>query len=766
MMHFAYPLPWWLASLLAAAIAAAAFVEYRRPLTPLTRARRGALVALRVLVLAALVLFLFRPIIVLPPSGSRDAVVPILIDASRSMRLGDADGQSRLSRAAALVKNDLLPKLSPHFTVEIFSVGDGLAPSTVDALSADARRTDLAGALAAARERYRGQRLAGIVLVSDGGDTGSGGGSGHVVSGSRRTSQVGLKAARRSDSSAADMPVFAIGIGSPEGPHDREVLGIVAGDPRLDEATVDLHVTAVSNGFGRTPFSLRLLANGQPVDTRRIVPQADGSPIDQLFTVSPDQMNPTVYTAEVPSDASESVAENNARSVLVSPPGRKRRMLAIEGAPGFEHSFMARAWAADSGLEVDSVTRKGKNGDGLDTFFVQAGAGRSTALTAGFPSSREVLYGYDGIVIANVEGEFFTRAQLSMLAEFVSDRGGGLLVLGGRSFAQRSLAGTPLEEVLPVELNDRRGAVVHTVVSVESASALAAHNKLTLTPEGEMHPVMRIGATLEETRQKWSALPALAASVPLGGPRPGASVLAATTAPGGGVHPVVAVQRYGRGRSMVFAGEASWRWKMMVPAADRSYEFFWRQAARWLTSAAPDPVAITVPDAPEPGDAIAVDVDARDALFVGVPDAAVDLTVTAPGGDLQTVKPRRADGSAGHFTAALQPDRAGLYRIHAEARRGAAALGTADRWMYVGGGDREFADPRLNEGFLRRVARDSGGRYVRAADAGQVPGWLQAIVPQNGEPERRDLWHEPWAFALIVLLLSAEWMLRRRWGLR
>ena len=33
-------------------------------------------------------------------------------------------------------------------------------------------------------------------------------------------------------------------------------------------------------------------------------------------------------------------------------------------------------------------------------------------------------------------------------------------------------------------------------------------------------------------------------------------------------------------------------------------------------------------------------------------------------------------------------------------------------------------------------------------------------------PEHRDLWHEPWAFALIVLLLSAEWILRRRWGLR
>src|SRR4029077_2956766 len=100
------------------------------------------------------------------------------------------------------------------------------------------------------------------------------------------------------------------------------------------------------------------------------------------------------------------------------------------------------------------------------------------------------------------------------------------------------------------------------------------------------------------------------------------------------------------------------------------------------------------------------------------------------------------------------------------ARRGAATLGSADRWMYVGGFDREVGDPRVDEGLLRRVSRNFGGRYVRAADAGRVPGWLQTTTPQNAAPERRDLWHEPWAFAAIVVLLSAEWILRRRWGLR
>ncbi len=745
-MHFAQSIPWWLTIVVAAAVAAAAFLEYRRPLAPLTVVQRGVLVALRVLILASLVVVLLRPVAMLPPTGSRDAIVPVLVDASRSMRLNDADGRARIDRAADLLKRDLLPSLNRQFTTELFAVGDGIAPAAADRLSADARRTDLGGALAAIRDRYRGQRVAGIVLLSDGGDT------------------TGQGASRGPGKSGADgPPVYTVGLGSAEGLRDREVLGIHTGDPQLDHASVDLHVTAVSSGFGRAPFQVRVLANGQLLDTRRLVPQADGSPIDAVFTVSPNPQAATVYTAEIPADDGELVRENNARSVLVSPAGRKRRVLAIEGAPGFEHSFMTRALALDPGLEIDTVTRKGKNDQGQDTFFVQAAPGRSAALTGGFPASRDKLFAYDALVVANVEGDFFTRAQLSMMAEFVSDRGGGLLVLGGRSFTQRGLAGTPLEEVLPVELNDRRGALVRASYT---PADLQPHNKVTLTTEGQAHPIMRIAPTVEESRKAWMAMPALAAAAPLGGPRPGATVLAVSAAPDGSVHPLIAVQRYGRGRSMVFAGEASWRWKMMMASTDRSYEFFWRQATRWLSSQAPDPVEVTVPDAPEPGDAISVDVDARDTSFAAVPDATVDASWTPPGGQPQALKLRRADAASGRFTAAVRPMQPGLYRVHADARRGSTPLGSADRWMFVGGADREFTEPRLNEGWLRRAARDSGGRYVRAADAGRIAGWLRAAVPQNAAPERRDLWHEPWSFAIIVLLLSAEWILRRRWGLR
>ena len=78
-------------------------------------------------------------------------------------------------------------------------------------------------------------------------------------------------------------------------------------------------------------------------------------------------------------------------------------------------------------------------------------------LVGGFPKTREELFAYRAIILGSVEAASFTPEQLRMIADFVSKRGGGLLMLGGRrSFAEGGWGGTPVGEVLPVV--DRRRA--------------------------------------------------------------------------------------------------------------------------------------------------------------------------------------------------------------------------------------------------------------------------------------------------------------------
>lgn len=741
-MHFAAPFPLWLVVLAAAAVVWVAVLAYRRPLVPLPESRRLLLGALRALALAGLIVFLARPTILAPPTAASDLVVPVLVDVSRSMRVKDGqDGASRIEIASRRLREELLPALSRRFKPELFAFGESVTATSVDRLASDARHSDVTGAIATVAERYRGQSIAGIVVLTDGADT---------------------EPDREDDAKAPGVSVFPVGVGSIGGVPDREVVGMSVGDPRLDSSTVDLRVTIASRGFGRVPFQLRVMADGRVIDTRSLTPVADGAPLDVELTVSPNPLTSTVYTAEIAAGQNEEIEENNQRSVLVRPAGRKRRILAIQGAPGYDHSFLARAIAADAGLELDIVVRKGRNDAGEETFFVQAGGGRASGLATGFPSTKEALFAYDAIIVANLESDFFTRAQLQLTADFVSERGGGLLAFGGRSFAQRGLMGTPLEELLPVELNDRRGGLARASLDLD---IVPKHHAVTLTSDGERHPMMRLGATVEDSRRTWANLPALASVAALGGPRAGATVLAVTSTGGGGVVPLVAVQRYGRGRSMVFTGEASWRWRMMMPANDRSYEFFWRQALRWLSVSAPDPVDVVVPDGGEPGDALTLGVEARDGAFAPVADAVVSATLTTPSGDTQPLTLKRDAGGA-RFSAAYRPERPGLYRLRAEARRGTDDLGTAERWFHVGGGDREFADPRLNEGVLRRIARGSGGQFATVQDIGQVSSWLESSAPPPRQAEPRDLWHEPWTLLLLIAILSSEWILRRRWGLR
>ena len=736
MVRFAVALPWWGYALAFAAAVVFAWLAYSRVAVPLTRRNRALLTTLRALTLLLIVIFLLRPVRFVQADGARDSFVAILVDSSRSMRLADVDAP-RIERARA-VAQQLQADLVSQFQVETLTFGETLSRSELAQITADARRSDLSTALTALADRYRGRQLAGVVVISDGGDT-----SAQELGGQTRV----------------DVPVFTIGVGSSTALRDREVVNLTAGEPLLTGSSVDLSVAVATNGLGTAPIELRLTENGRPLETRRVTPSGERATVHEIFTVSPAIDRETVYAVTIPADGGELVTENNTRSVLVPPQGRRRRVLLVEGAPGFEHTFLKRALARDNALEVDSVVRKGQDEQGRDTFFIQASSSRSNWLATGYPTRRAELFAYDAVFFGNIEGDFFTRDQLEMTAEFVANRGGGLFVFGARSFERSGLAGTPLEEVLPIDLTDRRASVARTA----EGSAPAA-NALALTPDGVSHPATRLAVTAEENRKRWAQLPPLAAVATAGGPRPGAQVLAVTGS-ANGLRPLLVTQRYGNGRSMVFAGEAAWRWRMMLPASDTTYELAWRQLARWVAGGATERIEIPPSAVALPGTTESIRVLVRDEEFKPVGNAEVTIRVTAPGGQERALAAALSDPTEGRYAAAVRFDQPGVYKVAADVRRGSEALGTVSRPMLVGGVDIELAEPALNEAVLRRIAETNGGRYVPADEAAGVPALLQDSKIGQRPMEMRDLWHNGWSLAAIIVLLGAEWLLRRRVGL-
>ena len=704
-MRFASPFPWWLVVGLVAAAAVAAYRAYARPIIPLSVPRRGVLMGLRFAAFLVLLLLLAQPVR-LERAAATDTVVPVLLDRSRSMAIADVAGGSRMDAAVALIRDRIIPAIGDEFQIEVWGFGETLALVDLASVRAEARRSDLRAALDAVQTHYTDRSVAGIVVVSDGGDTGG-----------AAPPWTGL-------------PVFTVGVGAPAVSRDREVLDLTAGQAVVAESVVDLSISVVGHGFGLEPFEVRVLEDGRLLRVLQVTPPADGAVVRDVVPVSPKSETATLYTVEIPLDPTELVSGNNARSVLVQPAGRPRRVLLVEGAPGYEHSFLKRALHDDPGIVVDAVVQKGHNERGEPTFYIQGAAERTRALASGYPTTREALFAYDAVILANVEVGLLRPAQIEMTVAFVAERGGGLLVMGARSF------GTPLETLLPLMLRDRGGAG-----GVGLPDRAGTSHRIALTADGETHPIMRLGGSVAETRSRWDVAPALGNIIPLGPPRPGATVLATTTGEAAAARPLIAIQRFGRGRTMLFAGEASWRWKMLLPSTDQTFDMFWKQTARWLGAEAPEPVMLRVEGGRAEGDTLHIDVVVADAVFAPVIDADVRVRVTDPHGDTREVSATLVAGGTGRYVAEVEPTRRGVYRVTAVADRGAGELGRAVTAVLVGGADLELADPRRQDAVLRRVAEASGGRLLDAARIDELVGALRAKAALGPPDGARSVGH-------------------------
>src|SRR5690606_23702741 len=135
------------------------------------------------------------------------------------------------------------------------------------------------------------------------------------------------------------------------------------------------------------------------------------------------------------------------------------------------------------------------------------------------------------------------------LEQFVSRRGGGLVMLGGKeSFRKGAYEKTPIGELLPAYL-DR---VPFTPRVGEST--------LELSREGWLEPWARLRLDRASEEARLGELPGFKLVNPLGAIKPGASVLAFFRDHRNAEHPAIVSQSYGKGRSVALTIGDIWRW--------------------------------------------------------------------------------------------------------------------------------------------------------------------------------------------------------------
>ena len=380
----------------------------------------------------------------------------------------------------------------------------------------------------------------------------------------------------------------------------------------------------------------------------------------------------------------------------------------------------------------------------------------------GFPTRREDLFEYRGVILGSMEASFFTHDQMRMLVDFAAQRGGGVLLLGGRrAFSEGGYAGTPLAELSPVVLEPR--------ASDGGRPELITDLRLDLTAQGRSHPATLLRDGREESNDLWPDLPPLSAYQRMTELKAGATALIEAETPMSS-EPLIALayHRIGRGRAIAFLPHDSWHWQMSaeIPLEDQTHERLWRQMLRWLVSYVPDRIEVeTDRDRFEPGSTVAIRAMVRDEAFREVNRAQVTATIELPSGDEAYVPLDWSVERDGEFVGVFTAGERGFYRIEVDVESNGEPLGAAVSRFAVDDLNEELFGAARRDAVLQRIARETGGRQYRLSEAERLVEELSVSRGGTTVREARDLWDMPVLFLALVVLLCGEWAARRRLGL-
>jgi uncharacterized membrane protein len=643
---------------------------------------------------AALALALCDPRLVAEAGREERGRVVVLVDGSASMAVEEAGAP----RAAAVQAQ--LDALQADGPVEVYTFGAELTPGVP--VKYDGHHSDLGVALSAIADRHLGERLRGVVVLTDGIDRGP------------------LRRAIREAAGEGRLRADLV----PELPGPLTIVPIGSGATLTDLAIEEV----VSGGFAflRTPFDLRAQLRGAPGQTIPVSLSTGGQVVEQQqvsldeegraearFTVTPREVGRFAWELSVPVLTGDAVPGNNTFPVVVRVVRDRTRVLQVSGSPSYDQKFLRLLLKEDQSVDLVSffILRS--------TTDVLAGWSPSELSLIEFPYERlfsEDLSTFDLVILQNFNyGPYFDAyaapALLQNIADYVT-RGGALMMVGGAlSFDLGGYAGTPVAGVLPVRLG------------LDGMKAAEERFTPALTTAGRAHPLTRLASDPDETAATWAALPPMDGLNLSLGPAEGAAVLLEhpTMKVGGQPLPVLTVGEVGEGRSAALMVDASWRWSFSEVAqgkGNQAYLRFWKNALRWLVADPEDRRVVVSPSRENAlvGEELRVTIKVRDAAYGPKPDAQVDGLVRAPDGTTSPLSLRT--NAAGEVTLTLQPSQQGAHRV--EVRSGPLAAERAETVFAVSARDPELNEIAPDIGFLKALVALYGAKATLAE--GDLPG--------------------------------------------
>ncbi|HEX6896048.1 MAG TPA: glutamine amidotransferase, partial [Bryobacteraceae bacterium] len=728
---------WALVLAIAAAAAGLGYIiwQRRRAVAPSIRGPRTIVVWLLQSALVCLLLFLlWQPALSISTLRPQQNIVAVVIDDSHSMSLQE-DGQSRRDQVIKTLNDGLLRSLQTKFQVRLYRFGDHLERlEKTDQLSASAPATRIGDSLKEVVADAASLPIGAVVVMSDGADNSG-----------------GLDLETISEIKRQRIPIHTIGFGREKMERDVELTDVQLPRKSLAKSRLEAQVSFHQAGFRGGKAHLAVRESGKVLAARDIVLKGDGTVQTESVLFNAGDAGVKNLEFSIDPLPQEENRLNNSQTRVLNVDSSTPRVLYMEGEPRWDYKFLRRAVEDDKNIALYSIVRTTQNKN-----YTQTADDKHPELKQAFPfpSKVEDLFDFQGLILGSIEANYFTPQQQDLIQQFVDRRGGGLLFLGGRStLAEGGYDKAPWDDLLPVHLPNHKGTFHREHANAE------------LTSSGRDSLITRIEENPDANVARWKKLPYMMSYQEVGTAKPGATVLAEMTIAGHSTMPLLVTQKYGRGRTAVFATGGDWTWQMLQPLDDMSHEIFWRQMLRWLVSDSPTRVVASTPTARLEDDGhIRLRAEVRDMTYLPTSDAQVQARVVGPDGSAQMVDLHPDPVEQGVYLADWDAERPGSYITEITAHRGQQDLGHDVVTFRRENGVAENFHLEQNRELLEKLSSQTGGRYYRPNEVSRLGEDISYSEAGISVRETRDLWDMPVVFFFALLLCCAEWLLRRRWG--
>ncbi len=654
----------------------------------------------------------------------------VAVDASASMSLSPTSSvPARWSVAQSVLGGAWRETVAAQCEVDAYALvpalSEKMALDQVAQLRPEGPASPLRASLVRMLDRYRGQKLAGLLLLTDALDTREAG-----------DDWINLD---------WPCPVYTLKVEPPDTWQEETDVAVDSVDaPRRVVVGWNTKLTAVVSGRGTRGETLHVQlfkdrALLQDVPTQ--LPSAGGTR-EVSFPLENPAIGAFSYEVVVPPLPGESSTNNNAYALSVQVVDARNRLLYIEDTPRWESKYLTRVLQGNANITPLIFLR----GPGGAFLTIGQRGGQTLDLTEAQLGQLKM------VILGDLDAKALTDERASRLVRFVEE-GGSLLVLGGmRAWGEQGVTTGPMGKVMPV----RR---------VASGPPAEGQFAVALTDEGRAHPAF---LTQEGV---WDRLPPVLSVFASAQPTAGASVLATAATPEG-PRPLIVVQRYGQGKAVVVLTDTLWRWQL-DPGSEKPYARFWTQMLQWLMPQKEEisPYQLDLYSETDRlflGEALTLNARIGTATEAEQPaDASVQCVITGPDEralpfpmgrrTVTTAAGRTTPGYAVDFS----PEKPGLYKAVAKSEIRGRPVESAAYSFFVQSVTPETAPRAARLDLLERMARASGGRFGDANEIGAALARLSVTADQAERTRYVSRWNSPWLIGLLVGLLALEWYLRR-----